>query len=78
MNSAKRRAAVRKLRGVGIPAVAVEDIVGALFDEAHSAARRMSADRATLARELDVTGHITRAELVATDEPREHRYLQAS
>ena len=78
MNAAKRRAAVRELRGVGIPAVTVEDVIEALLEEAHSAARRMSADHATLARELQVPGHITRAELVATDEPRPHRYLEAS
>ncbi len=78
MNTAKRRAAVRDLRGVGIPAVALEDVIEALLEEAHSAARRMSADHGTLARELEVPGHITRAELVATDEPRPHRYLEAS
>ena len=78
MNTAKRRAAVRDLRCVGIPAVAVEDVIEALLEEAHSAARRMSADHGTLARELEVPGHITRVELVATDEPRPHRYLQAS
>ena len=77
MNSAKRRAAARELRGVGIPALAVEDIIESLYEEAHSAARRMSADHGTLARELDVPGHITRTELVSTDEPRPHRYLQA-
>ncbi len=76
MNTAKRRAAGRELRGVGIPAVAVEDVIEALLEEAHSAARRMSADHGTLARELEVPGHITRAELVATDEPRPHRYLE--
>ena len=75
MNAAKRRAAVRELRGVGIPAVALEDVIEALLEEAHSAARRMSADHGTLARELEVPGHITRAELVATNEPRPHRYL---
>ena len=78
MNAAKRRAAVRELRGVGIPAVTVEDVIEALLEEAYSAARRMSADHGTLARELEVPGHITRAELVATDEPRPHRYLEAS
>jgi SpoVK/Ycf46/Vps4 family AAA+-type ATPase len=78
MNSAKRSAAVRDLRGVGIPAVTIEDVIEALLEEAASAARRMSADHATLARELDVPGHITRVELVATDEPRLHHYLQAS
>ena len=78
MNTAKRRAAVRELRGVGIPAVAVEDVIEALLEEAHSAARRMSADHGTLARELEVPGHITRAELVASDEPRPHRYLEPS
>ena len=77
MNAAKKRAAVRELRGVGIPAVAGEDVIKALLEEAHSAARRMSADHGTLARELEVPGHITRAELVATDEPRLHRYLAA-
>ena len=78
MNTAKRCAAMRDYRGVGIPAVAVEDVIEALLEEAHSAARRMSADHGTLARELEVPGHITRVEMVATDEPRPHRYLRAS
>ncbi len=78
MNTAQRRAAVREFRGAGIPAVALEDIIDALLEEAHSAARRMSADHGTLARELEVPGHITRVELVATDEPRPHRYLEVS
>ena len=75
MNTAKGRAAGRDLRGVGIPAVVVEDVIEALLEEAHSAARRMSADHGTLARELEVPGHITGSELMATDEPRPHRYL---
>jgi SpoVK/Ycf46/Vps4 family AAA+-type ATPase len=78
MNTAKRRAAARELRGVGVPAVAVEDIIEALLEEARSAARQMGADRGTLARELDVSGHVTRVEMVAADEPQLHRYLEAS
>ena len=69
---------MRDYRGVGLPAVAVEDVIEALLEEARSAARRMSADHGTLARELEVPGHITRVEMVATDEPRPHRYLRAS
>jgi ATP-dependent 26S proteasome regulatory subunit len=78
MNGAMRRAAVRELRGVGIPAVTVEDVMEALLEEAESAARRMSADHGTLARELEVPGHITRVELADPHEVRPLRYLAAS
>lgn len=75
-NSAKRRAASRDLRGFGIPAVTVEDLADALLDEAHSAARQMSADHHTLSRELDVAGHINRVELLGAEEARSHRHLR--
>jgi ATP-dependent 26S proteasome regulatory subunit len=75
-NSAKRRAASRDLRGFGIPAVTLEDLADALFDEAHSAARQMSVDPQTLRRELGVAGHVNRVELLGTEEARSHRYLR--
>ena len=75
-NSGKKRAAARDLRGVGIPAVTLEDLVEALFGEAYAAARQMSSDHRTLARELEVPGRITRVELLGAEKPMDHRYLR--
>lgn len=78
MVGAKRAAASRELRGVGVPAVTVEDVFDSLAREARSVARLMKMDRATLARELGIEGHVTRVELLPATGLDAHRYLRAS
>ena len=78
MHGAKKSAARRALRRVGVPAVTVEDVFDALAREAESVARLMKADRATLARELRLEGHITRVEVLPATGLVAHRYLRAS
>ncbi len=78
MVGAKRAAASRELRGLGVPAVTVEDVFDSLAGEARSVARLMKMDRATLARELGIEGHVTRVELLPATGLDAHRYLRAS
>jgi ATP-dependent 26S proteasome regulatory subunit len=77
MKAAARKAAVRVLKQVGVPAVTLDDLVDALAEAARSAAHQMSVDRRALARELRVGGHITRVERVDLDDIRMQRYLRA-
>ena len=77
-NEAKKRVAMRAFHGRGVPAVTLEDMADVLWTQAVAAARQMSADPRVLARELEVSGVVTRAELLGTTEPRRHRFLHAS
>ena len=78
MNTAKKRAAARRCRDAGIPAVAYDDVVDCLLDSAISVANQMEADPQMLIRHLQVKVPVTRVDAVAKQELAEHRYLQLS
>lgn len=77
MKAAARAAAIRVLKEEkGMGAVTLDDLVDALAESARSAAHQMSVDRATLARELAISGHITRVERLDFEDVRLRRYLR--
>jgi ATP-dependent 26S proteasome regulatory subunit len=76
INTAKERAAVRKLRRRGIPAVSCEDLTDALIEESCGAAKQLVADRAMLRRVLEIKGPILDAGVLPLEELQEHRYLR--
>lgn len=75
MNRAKKRAAVRELRDVGIPALTFDDVMDCLLDVSCEAARQMEADPQMLIRQLDVKVPVARVDVVPRQELEEHRYL---
>lgn len=75
-NRAKKRAAVRQLRGVGVPAVTYDDVLDCLLDVACEAARQMEADPQMLIRQLDVKLPVARVDVVPRHELEEHRYVR--
>ncbi len=77
MQAAARSAGMRVTRRQGIGAVTLDDLVDALTEAARSAAHQMSVDRPTLARELAISGHVTRVERVDLEDVRLRRYLRA-
>jgi len=76
MNRAKKRAAVRQLRGIGVPAVTYDDVLDCLLDVACEAARQMEADPQMLIRQLDVKVPVARIDVVPRHELEEHRYVR--
>lgn len=64
LNAAKKKAATRQLLGTGVPAVAFDDVVEGLLEQATSVARSMEADRLMLARQLRLKVPVNRVELV--------------
>jgi SpoVK/Ycf46/Vps4 family AAA+-type ATPase len=76
MNRAKKRAAARSLRNVGIAAVTFDDVMDCLLDVSCEAARQMEADPQMLIRQLEVKVPVARVEVVPRQELEEHRYLR--
>lgn len=76
MSRAKKRAAVRQLRGIGVPAVTYDDVLDCLLDVACEAARQMEADPQMLIRQLDVKVPVARIDAVPRHELEEHRYVR--
>lgn len=76
MASAKSRAAARRLRGFGPPAVEYEDIVEGLLAVAHHVAQQMAQDPQMLIRHLGVKVPVARVDVVPLEELEAHRFLQ--
>jgi len=76
MNRAKRQAAVRELRRVGVPAITADDLIAGLMEEAHAAAQQLAADPQMLARQLHVRVPVLRAELAAGPQWTQHQYAR--
>jgi SpoVK/Ycf46/Vps4 family AAA+-type ATPase len=77
MNRAKKRAALRQLRKLGIPAVTVEDVTDCLVDVAVDLAQQMEVDPQMLLRQLDIRVPVAGVEAVPKEELQEHRYLRS-
>ncbi|NUQ66057.1 MAG: AAA family ATPase [Pirellulales bacterium] len=76
MNEAKKRAALRRLRRIGVPAVAFDDLVDCLLDVANDVARQMQADPHMLIRQLQVKVAVARVEAVDKQQLQKHRFLK--
>ncbi|MCO6456007.1 MAG: AAA family ATPase [Pirellulaceae bacterium] len=76
MNRAKKRAALRQLRQVGVPAVGFDDVMDCLVDVAGELARQLEADPHMLLRQLNVKVPVASVEAVPMDELRQHHYLR--
>ena len=70
----KYRAATRRLRGVGIPGIAYEDVVEGLLDTAVSVAQQMQADPHMLVRHLKIKIPVVRVEATPRAELDDHRF----
>lgn len=76
MSVAKNRAAERRLRGLGIPGVAYEDLVEGLLETSCSVAAQMQADPHMLIRHLRITTPVARVEVSPREELERHRFSQ--
>jgi ATP-dependent 26S proteasome regulatory subunit len=76
MNEAKKRAALRRIREIGVPAIAFDDIVECLLNSAADVAEQMQADRNMLVRQLQLKLNPVSAEAVDRRQLQEHRYLR--
>jgi hypothetical protein len=76
MNRAKKRAALRCLRDISVPALTLDDVAGCLLDVACETARQMAADPQMLIRQLDIKVPVTRVDQVPRHELEEHPYLR--
>lgn len=76
MNRAKKRAAFRQLRQMGIPAATFEDVIDCLVDVAVEYARQMEADPQMLIRQLGIKVPVAGVETVPLEELQGHRYLR--
>ncbi len=76
MNDAKKRAALRQLHHVGVPAVTADDVVDCLTNVAADFARQMEADPQMLVRQLNIKVPVAGVEVVPIEELQQHRYLQ--
>ncbi len=59
-NQAKKRAAIREVRGTGAPAVEFADVLGCLVDQAVDTAGQMAADPGMMRRQLRIDGPLNR------------------
>ncbi len=75
-NEAKKRAALRRMREMGVPAIAIEDIVDCLLDAAVDVAGQMEADPKMLVRQLQIKLAVVRVEAVGRRQLQQHRYLR--
>lgn len=75
MTRAKKRAALRIVQGIGVPAISLEDVGESLCAVAHSAAHQMAADRKMLIRQLRVKVPVAAVDVVPREEFENHRYL---
>lgn len=76
MSAAKRRAAMRKVRRVGAPAVGLEDVADAVLDEARSLAHQLDTDRQMLERQLRLRIQVLRTDLIPQEQLVQHRYVR--
>jgi SpoVK/Ycf46/Vps4 family AAA+-type ATPase len=76
MNRAKRRAALRALTGLGVPAVTFDDVIDSLLDTAVECARQMEADPAMLIHQLRIRIPVTNVVSVPKTELEQHRFLK--
>jgi len=67
-NQAKKRAAIRQVRGSGAPAVELEDVVECLVEQTVATARQMAADPATMRRQLRIEGALSRVTPVPAEQ----------
>jgi len=77
MNVAKNRAANRRLRGVGVQAIAYEDVVEGLLDTALSVAHQMQSDPHMLVRHLKIKIPVVRVDAVSRDELQDHHFVRS-
>ena len=75
MSTAKNRAAERRLRGFGVPAVRYEDVVEGLLDTALSVASQMQADPQMLVRHLRIKTPVARVDVTPRGELDGHRFF---
>ncbi|MGD9857872.1 MAG: AAA family ATPase [Planctomycetaceae bacterium] len=76
MNAAKRRAGLRSLQELGVPAICPEDVMDCLLDAAINAAAQMEADPGMLVHQLQIKVPVTRVTAVPKTELEQHRYLK--
>lgn len=74
---ARRRAAVRCLKGVGVPACSVEDLIEGLLEQAITEAQSMVADRRKFLEQLRIKVPVVDVQVVAFEELTAHRYLRS-
>jgi SpoVK/Ycf46/Vps4 family AAA+-type ATPase len=78
MNVAKNRAANRRMRGVGVQAIACEDVVEGLLDTALSVAHQMQTDPHMLIRHLKIKIPVVRVDAVPREELQDHRFVRSA
>jgi ATP-dependent 26S proteasome regulatory subunit len=76
MNRAKRRAGLRTLHELGIPAVCPEDVMDGLLDAAVETAQQMQADPAMLVHQLQIKVPVARVLVVPRGELEQHQFLK--
>lgn len=76
LNRAKKRAALRRMLGHGVPAITPDDVVDCLLDAAIDTARQMEADPGMLIHQLQVKLPVARVNAVPRAELDHHRFLR--
>lgn len=76
MSRAKKRAALRIVREIGVPAISLDDVEESLSAVAQSTAHQMAADKKMLIRQLRVTVPVASIDAVPREELEDYRYLQ--
>lgn len=76
MKRARKRAAMRKLLGGGIPAICFEDVYDCLLDVAVSTAQQMEADPGMLVQQLQIKVPVVRVTAVPKAELEHHRFVK--
>jgi ATP-dependent 26S proteasome regulatory subunit len=76
VNRAKKRAALRRLMGDGIPAICFEDIVDSLLAVAVDTAQQMEADPGMLVQQLQIKVPVVRVTAVPVTELEQHQFLK--
>ncbi len=75
MSGAKKRAALRIVQEMGVPAVSLEDVEESLSEVAQSTAHQMAADKKMLIRQLRVKVPVAGVDAVPREELEDYRYL---
>lgn len=76
LNRAKKRAALRRMLGHGVPAITPEDVTDCLLEAAIETARQMEADPAMLIHQLQIKLPVARVNAVPRAELDQHRFLR--
>jgi SpoVK/Ycf46/Vps4 family AAA+-type ATPase len=76
MTRAKKRAALRQVQGVGVPAVGFDDVVEELAAVAQSTARQMASDKKMLIRQLRLRVPVVAIDVVPREELEDYHYLR--